>query len=54
MPALPPRPDDDRRQDREQRGRLGVHLGQSEHEDESGNEEDAAADAEEPGEDAAD
>src|SRR5204863_6600470 len=54
VPALPPRPDDDRRQDREQRGRLRVYLGQPEHQDERGHEEDAAPDAEEPSEDAAD
>ena len=47
---LAPRPDDRRREDREQRRGLRVQLRQPEHERERRHEEDAAADAEEAGE----
>src|SRR6476619_1295905 len=51
--ALPPGADQHRRQDREQRSRLRVHLGKAENEHERRHEENSAADAEEAGQDAA-
>ena len=53
VPPLPPRSDDRRRQDREERGRLRVELRQAEDERERRHEQDPAADAEEPGQHAA-
>src|SRR4051794_25275009 len=49
VPMLSPGADDNRRQDRQQRGRLRMHLRQPENEHERRHEQDAAADAEEPG-----